>query len=183
MVEKIGGWQRLSQKNVYENDWIRVTHEEVKRPNNTEGIYGVVHFKNQAVGVIPIDDEGNTWLVRQSRYALNQFTWEIPEGGSPDGEDPLESAKRELKEEVGIEAREWESLMTLHTSNSVTDEVGFIFVARDLILGEQLLDETEDIEVKKIPLREAIDMVYKGVITDALSICGLLKLAATNRFD
>ncbi|MFL0800559.1 MAG: NUDIX hydrolase [Agarilytica sp.] len=174
--EKIGGWRQKSEDTVYENNWIRVTHDEVLRPNGSEGIYGVVHFKNQAVGVVPIDEDGNTWLVSQSRYTLDQRTWEIPEGGSPVGEDPLETAKRELQEEVGLHAKEWETLMTLHTSNSVTDEVGYIYVAKGLSLGDQHLEDTEDIEVKKLPLIEAIDMAKRGEITDAMSLAALFRL-------
>lgn len=180
MKQRAGGWRQRSQTQVYENNWISVTHEEVVRPNNTEGIYGVVHFKNQAVGVIPVDDEGNTWLVRQSRYTLDAFTWEIPEGGSPEGEDTLLTAQRELEEEVGLKADHWEELLTLHTSNSVTDEFGVVYVARGISAGEQALEDTEDIEVKKLPLSEAIAMVMAGEITDAMSVCGLLKLALLN---
>lgn len=171
------GWRRLSQKQVYENPWIKVTHEEVITPGNTPGIYGVVSFKNQAVGVVPIDTDGNTWLVRQSRYTLNQFTWEIPEGGSPVGEPPMETAKRELQEETGLEASTWSELMTIHTSNSVTDEVGFIYLAQGLSQGQQALEESEDIEVKKLPLKEAIDMAMNGEITDAMSMAALFKVA------
>ena len=177
MTEKIGGWKCKSSDLIYENPWITVTHEEVVTPGNTDGVYGVVHFKNRAVGVIPIDEEGNTWLVRQSRYPLGAFTWEIPEGGSPKGESLLHSAKRELQEEVGLEADDWTELLTLHTSNSVTDEVAHIFIAKQLSSCEQALEPTEDIEVMKVPLRKAIEMVYKGEITDAMSVAGLLRVA------
>lgn len=177
MKEKIGGWRQLNEDCVYENNWIRVTHEDVMRPNGTEGIYGVVHFKNQAVGVLPIDDEGNTWLVGQSRYTLNEFSWEIPEGGSPMNEDPLVSAQRELEEEVGLVAAHWELLMKVHTSNSVTDEVGFIYLAKGLSKGKQQLEDTEDIQVKKLPLTEAIDMAKRGEITDTMSLAALYKVA------
>ncbi len=177
MKNKIGGWRQLSETRVYDNNWIRVTHEEVERPNGTEGIYGVVHFKNQAVGVIPIDEEGNTWLVGQSRYTLNEFSWEIPEGGSPMNEDPLESAKRELEEEVGLIAKDWELLMKLHTSNSVSDEVGFIYVAKGLSKGVQQLEDTEDIQVKKLPLTDAIEMAKRGEVTDAMSLAALYRMA------
>lgn len=176
-VIKVGGWRQLSQTKVYENNWIRVTHEEVRRPNQTEGIYGVVHFKNQAVGVIPLDDEGNTWLVRQSRYTLDAFTWEIPEGGSPEGEDTLHTAQRELEEEVGLKAAQWEELLVMHTSNSVTDERGVVYLARGISAGQQALEDSEDIEVKKLPLSEAIAMAMRGEITDAMSVCALFKLA------
>lgn len=181
MKQRAGGWQQLSQTQVYENNWIRVTHEEVLRPNHTQGIYGVVHFKNQAVGVIPLDDQGHTWLVRQSRYTLDAFTWEIPEGGSPAGEDTLLTAQRELEEEVGIKAAHWEALLTMHTSNSVTDEQGVVYLARGISAGQQALEDSEDIEVKRLPLSEAIAMAMSGEITDAMSVCGLLKLALLNR--
>ncbi len=176
MKEKIGGWRQLSETEVYDNPWIRITHEEVRRPNGSEGIYGVVHFKNEAVGVVPIDEDGNTWLVSQSRYTLNARTWEIPEGGSPEGEDPLATAKRELLEEVGLIANDWQRLMTLHTTNSVSDEVGHIFLAKGISHGEQNLEDTEDIEVKKLPLDDAITMAMNGEITDALSVAALLKV-------
>ncbi len=177
MKEKVGGWQQLSEKCVYENNWIRVSHEDVARPNGSEGVYGVVHFKNKAVGVVPIDDDGNTWLVSQSRYTLNERTWEIPEGGSPMNEDPLDTAKRELLEEVGLCASDWQLLMKLHISNSVTDEVGFVYIARGISLAEQALEDTEDIEVKKLPLQEAINMALSGEITDAISVAALMRVA------
>ena len=176
-IEKIGGWKTKSTHVVYENPWIKISHEEVITPKGTDGIYGVVHFKNTAIGVVPIDDEGNTWLVKQSRYALNQYTWEIPEGGCPQGEEPINAAKRELEEEVGLQARHWEQLMTMHLSNSVTDEFCVVFVARDLFAGTQQLESTEDIEYKKLSLKEAIDMVKRGEITDGISVAALLRLA------
>ena len=176
-IEKIGGWKTKSTNVVYENPWIKISHEEVITPKGTDGIYGVVHFKNTAIGVVPIDDEGNTWLVKQSRYALNQYTWEIPEGGCPHGEEPINAAKRELEEEVGLQARHWEQLMTMHLSNSVTDEFCVVFVARNLFAGTQQLESTEDIEYKKLSLKEAIDMVKRGEITDGISVAALLRLA------
>lgn len=179
---RVGGWQRLSSRVAYENPWIRVSHEQVKRPNGTDGIYGLVHFKGTAVGVVPVDDDGNTWLVRQSRYTLNEFTWEIPEGGAQEGEPTLECAKRELAEEAGLIATEWEELSRVHTSNSVTDEAGVLYLARGLSPCAQNLDPTEDIEVRKLPLKEAIQMVLRGEITDALSVVALLRLAVDDRF-
>lgn len=177
MNEKIGGWKTKTSQSVYENPWIQISHHEVVTPAGTDGIYGVVHFKNIAIGVLPIDAEGNTWLVKQSRYALNQYTWEIPEGGCPEGESPLAAAQRELEEEVGLQARDWQQLMTMHLSNSVTDESCVIFIARDLFAGTQQLEATEDIEVKKLPLRAAIDMVMRGEITDSISVAALLRAA------
>jgi 8-oxo-dGTP pyrophosphatase MutT (NUDIX family) len=174
---KTGAWQRKSSELIYENPWIALYHEEVVTPAGTDGIYGVVHFKNTAVGVVPIDEDNNTWLVRQTRYALNQYTWEIPEGGCPRNEDTLTAAKRELQEEVGLAAAQWEKLMDLQLSNSVTDETGIVYLARQLSPTSQALDVTEDIEVRKLSLEGAIAMVERGEITDAISVAALLKLA------
>lgn len=175
--EKVGGWKTKTSAVVYENPWISVSHNEVITPKGTDGIYGVVHFKNIAIGVVPIDEEGNTWLVKQSRYSLDQYTWEIPEGGCPQGESPLAAAQRELEEEVGLRAHHWQELMNMHLSNSVTDEFCVVFVARDLFAGQQQLEATEDIEYKKLPLSEAIAMVKRGEITDAISVAALLRIA------
>jgi 8-oxo-dGTP pyrophosphatase MutT (NUDIX family) len=179
LMEKVGGWKTKTSTIAYENPWLKITHEEVVTPKGTDGIYGVVHFKNIAIGVVPIDDEGNTWLVKQSRYTLNQYTWEIPEGGCPHGEEPLDAAKRELEEEVGLQANDWQQLMTMHLSNSVTDEFCVVFIARGLFAGTQALEPTEDIEYKKLPLTEAIDMVQRGDITDAISVAALLRIAVS----
>lgn len=169
-------WKTLSIQEVYDNRWIKVTHREVLTPAGTPGIYGMVHFKNIAIGIVPIDDEGNTWLVGQYRYTLDQYSWEIPEGGCPEGTDPLATAKRELKEETGMAAAHWEQLLDFHTSNSVTDEYGIAYLATGLSYGEAEPEETEDLQVKKVPLQEAIDMVMRGEITDALSVMALLKV-------
>ena len=178
---RVGGWVTRSREQVYDNPWIRVNHEQVTTPSGTEGIYGVVHFKSLAVGVVPIDDEGYTWLVRQSRYTLNEFTWEIPEGGAPLDEAPLAAAQRELREETGLSATRWTELMQLHTSNSVTDERSVIFVAEGLTPGEQALEATEDIEVMRLPLTAAVQMALDGEITDAMSVAALLRVQLLRR--
>jgi len=176
-IEKIGGWKTKTSTVAYENPWIKISHEEVITPKGTNGIYGLVHFKNTAIGIVPIEDQGNNWLVKQSRYTLNQYTWEIPEGGCPHGEEPLNAAKRELEEEVGLRANDWQQLMTMHLSNSVTDEFCVVFVARGLFAGKQDLESTEDIEYKKLPLTDAIEMVKHGEITDGISVAALLRVA------
>ncbi len=176
-IEKIGGWKTKTSRVAYENPWLKVIHEDVVTPKGSDGIYGVVHFKNTAIGVVPIDEEGNTWLVKQSRYTLNQYTWEIPEGGCPQGEEPVNAARRELEEEVGLKAAQITELMRMHLSNSVTDELAIIFVAKGLSAGQQALESTEDIEYKKLPLAAAIEMVKRGEITDAISVAALLRVA------
>lgn len=170
-------WTTLSGEVKYDNQWINVTEYQVINPGGGKGIYGKVHFKNIAIGVIPIDHENNTWLVGQFRYTLNEYSWEIPEGGAPFEENILEAAIRELKEETGITAKKLTLLTKLHTSNSVSDETGYIFLAEELEHGENALEESEaDLKVKKLSLQEAVDMVLRGEITDSMSMIGLLTL-------
>lgn len=170
-------WKTLSERVVYDNAWIQLRHSEVLNPNGGAGIYGVVHFKNKAIGVVPVDEEGYTYLVGQWRYALGQYHWEIPEGGCPLEEDSLATAKRELAEETGLLAEEWTYLLDFHLSNSVTNEYGQAFLAKKLRQGEAKPEETEKIQVKRLPLSEAIQMVLDGEITDALSVMALQRVA------
>lgn len=170
-------WKTIRKKFIYQNPWILLEEHDVINPAGKEGIYGKVSFKNKALGIIPIDEEGNTWLVGQYRYTLGEYSWEIPMGGGPIGQDILESAKRELKEETGLSAVNWQKIMRLHTSNSVTDEEGFIFIATQLTIGETEFEDTEQLKIKKLPLIEAIEMVMDGTITDVISVAGLLKAA------
>ncbi len=169
-------WTSLSQKTVYDNKWITVTHEEVLTPGGSKGIYGKVHLKNYAIGIIPVDREGNTWLVGQYRYPLGEYSWEIPEGGGLLEKDILEAAQRELKEEVGLTANKWTQIAISHTSNSVTDELAVIFVAQELTEAANEPDDTEQLQIKKLSLNKAFAMAMDGTIKDAISIIGLLKL-------
>jgi 8-oxo-dGTP pyrophosphatase MutT (NUDIX family) len=170
-------WTTLSGEEKYENQWIKVTEYQVINPAGGRGIYGKIHFKNKGIGIIPVDNEGNTWLVGQYRYTLNEFHWEIPEGGAPLDEDPLTAAQRELKEETGLTAKKWTKLLRMNTSNSVTDEECLIYLAEDLQQGESELEDTEaDLKVRKVPLKEALDMVVRGEIADSMSMMGLLML-------
>lgn len=177
MDDQQNPWQTLDSKIIYDNPWIRVEEHSVINPKGGKGIYGKVHFKNKAIGIIPIDDDLNTWLVGQYRYTLNEYTWEIPTGGGPVGQDILTSAKRELFEETGINARDWTQILRIHTSNSVTDEEGFIYMARGLEFGEPAEEETELLSIKKIPLKTALSWIWEGKITDSLSIAGIYCIA------
>ncbi len=167
-------WITKEIRQVYDNPWICVTHREVLTPAGNAGIYGVVHFKHLAVGIVPVDDEGHTWLVGQYRYTLDQYSWEIPEGGGRFEESPLATAQRELLEETGLRAHRWTLLLQLHLSNSVTDERAVAFLAQKLEIGKAQPEETEQLQVRRLPLAEAIDMVFDGKITDALSVAALL---------
>lgn len=170
-------WTTLTTTVGYENPWVRVDHSTVINPAGNAGIYGVVHFKNHAVGIVPVDDEGYTWLVGQYRYALGRYSWEIPEGGCPVGTDPLATARRELQEETGLTAGRWEPLLEFDLSNSVTDETGVAYLATELTPGPAAPEETEDLSLRRLPLREAIAMTLDGRITDALSVLALQRLA------
>ena len=175
-MNEVNNWQTLDSTIVYDNAWIEVTHRNVINPGGGKGIYGKVHFKNIAIGIVPIDSEGNTWLVGQYRYTIDRYSWEIPEGGGKIGVSPLESAKRELLEETGIMAANWTEISTLHTSNSVTDEFGIVYLAQGLSFGEALPEETEALQLRKLPLSEAVEMVLNGEITDGLAMIALMKV-------
>lgn len=170
-------WKTLKIKPLYENPWIKLEEHDILNPAGNPGIYGKVHFKNKALGIIPIDSEGNTWLVGQYRYTLEAYSWEIPMGGGPIGQDILQSAQRELKEETGLIASRWTEIMKIHTSNSVTDEEGFVFLAEELTQEEPEFEETEVLQIKKLPFQEALNWVMEGKITDGISIAGILKAA------
>lgn len=168
-------WQVLHTEVKYQNPWIRVREDQVVNPAGGRGIYGVVSMKNKALGIVPVDAQGNTWLVGQYRYPLNEYSWEIPMGGGPVELDILASAQRELREETGLLARRWTNIARLHTSNSVTDEEGFVFLAEDLTQDVAEPEETEDLRLWKLPLAEAVQLVMDNRITDAVSVAGLLK--------
>lgn len=175
-MEHKNPWQVISQKQVYDNKWISVTQYDVINPGGGKGIYGKVHFKNLAIGVIVLDNEWNTYLVGQYRFTLDAYSWEIPEGGGDPDTDPLESAKRELLEETGLVAQEWTLLGNLHLSNSVCDEYGYIYLARNLEQQQAAPEETEQLTIKKVPFEQAWQLVEKGSITDSLSVVAIQKI-------
>lgn len=177
MNEEHNPWKILDSEVKYENNWIQVVHQNVLNPSGGKGIYGTVNFKSIAVGVVPIDKDGNTWLVGQYRFPLNEYSWEIPEGGCPNGEEVLDTAKRELKEETGLIAQNWSLISKLHTSNSVCNEVAYIFLAEEITQSESQPEDTEQLQVKKVSLVEALEMVLADKITDSMSVAGILKVA------
>lgn len=169
-------WQVLAEKQVYDNNWIKVTEYDVINPNGGKGIYGKVHFKNIAIGIVVLDEQMNTYLVGQFRFPLNEYSWEIPEGGGALNVDPLDSAKRELLEETGLIANDWQLILKMHLSNSVSDELALLYLARGLEQHTPMPEETEQLVVKKIPFEEAWQMVQQGKITDAMSVAAIQQL-------
>jgi 8-oxo-dGTP pyrophosphatase MutT (NUDIX family) len=169
-------WTILSEEVKYDNPWMKVTEYQVINPGGGRGIYGKVHFKNKGIGILPLDDELNVFLVGQYRFTLNEYSWEIPEGGCPPGTDPLDTAKRELLEETGLKAKEWTHLFNMHISNSIADEFGVVFLARDLEQHAPDPEETEQLVVRKVPFDEAYRMVESGRITDSISMAAIMKV-------
>lgn len=168
-------WKTKNSELKYNNPWISVTEHQVVNAAGNDGIYGTVHFKNIAIGIIPLDENNNIWLVGQFRYPLNEYSWEICEGGGKLDVDPLLSAQRELMEELGIKAEKWTKLLDMHLSNSVSDEVGIIYIAQNLSYFNPEPEEDEVLSIKKISLNDAFEMVMNGEITDSLSVAGILK--------
>ncbi len=173
-------WKIIDKKEIYDNPWIQLTAYNVINPNGGRGIYGKVHFKNIAIGILALDEDNNTFLVGQYRFAIDQYSWEMPEGGGPLDEEPLHAAQRELQEETGLQAAHWEKLMEMNLSNSVTDELAIVFVAKGLSQHAQNPDETEDLKSKKIPFQTLKEMVLNGEITDVITIAAVLKYATLN---
>jgi 8-oxo-dGTP pyrophosphatase MutT (NUDIX family) len=170
-------WKRGAERLVYENPWIRVSHHESTAPTGRPAQYGLVSFKNLAIVVLPLHDDGTVTLVGQNRFAHADYSWELPEGGSPHGEDPLEGAKRELAEETGLMAREWRRILQVQLSNSVTDEraVGYLALGPFEGDGRHQADETEAIVLARVPFREALDAALAGHMEDALTLAMLLR--------
>jgi len=169
-------WVIKSEKKIYANPWIDVTEYDVINPSGNKGIYGKVHFKNTAVGIAVLDDEMNIYLVGQYRFAMNAYSWEIPEGGAPVDSDTLENGKRELLEETGLMADHWQPLLQMHLSNSVSDEFAQVYLATGLTQHEAAPEETEELVIKKIPFAEAYQMVEDGIITDSMSVAAIIKI-------
>jgi 8-oxo-dGTP pyrophosphatase MutT (NUDIX family) len=173
-------WTRRSRRVAYENPWIIVQHDEVVRPDGQPGIYGVVHYKNRAIGIIARDEQKRIVLVGQYRYPLDLYSWEIPEGGGPLAEDPLGAAQRELREETGLSAQRWSVLGKAHLSNSVSDEEAIYYLAEGLSQGQAEPEGTEQLALRWVDFAQALRMVHAGEITDALSVIALLRLCAAD---
>jgi 8-oxo-dGTP pyrophosphatase MutT (NUDIX family) len=174
---ELNPWRRVSRRVAYENPWIEVLHDDVIRPDGQPGIYGVVHFRHLAIGVVPLDRNDRVLLVGQYRYTLDHYSWEIPEGGGDLDEDPEAAARRELVEETGYSGGQWRELCRAELSNSVTDERMVLFVATDLESGPASPEGTEQLELRWVPFDEAMAMIHRGEISDAMTILAMQQLA------
>lgn len=175
MKQKKLPWKTITKKVIYDNPWIHVEEHDVINPAGKEAIYGIIEFKHYAIGILPVDTDGYIWLIGQQRYPFDMYTWEIPEGGGKKEQDPLENAKRELLEEAGLTAKTWTLIQEIQVSNSVTNEIGFIYLAQDLSVGESNPDEDEDLSIQKIHFNDAYAMMERGEIKDSLTVIALLK--------
>ncbi len=175
MTPEGAGWRTRSERLVYDNPWIRLNELQAEAPTGAQTVYGLIHFKNQAIGVLPLHEDGTVTLVGQHRLPCADYSWEIPEGGAPVGTDPLEGARRELKEETGLEASDWREVMRFQLSNSVTDEHGVGYIAMGLTQAEAEPDATEALAVARVPFAEALDQTLCGRIRDMITLAMLLR--------
>ncbi len=169
-LKRNGPWTVKSERTVFSNPWIKVEDHAVIHPDGSDGEYGVVRLKNRAIGILPVSDDGDVWLVGQHRYPHDKHTWELPEGGGPLEDDPLTSAKRELAEETGLLARQWRRISDFDLSNSITDESAICYIAWDLVSGDAAPEPSEALTIKKVKFSQLLEMVLHGEISDNLTI-------------
>lgn len=176
MNTEINPWSIKGKRMIYDNPWITVIEHQVVTPSGADSIYTTVEYKHLAIGIVPLDEQYNTWIVGQWRFPVNQYSWEIPEGGGKMSESPLQAAQRELLEECGLVAKQWDEVMQFNTSNSVATEKAIIFLARQLQITYACPEPDEILQVKKIPFEELYQKVMDGRVSDSLTIAAVLKI-------
>ena len=172
-MSALNPWRTLASSLKYGNRWFSVREDDVIRPDGQRGTYSVVSAERIATGIVPLWPDDSVTLVGQFRYAVNEYSWEIPEGGGPFDVDPLETAKRELQEEAGLAAGTWQFLGRVHTSNCFVNEVCHVYLATDLSEVGARPDPEEVLQAQRVPFDRAIEMTRDGSITDAITIAGL----------
>ncbi len=175
MTPKGPAWQRLAHRPVYENPWVTVDEFDAVAPTGAKALYGLVGMKNLALGILPLHSDGTVTLVGQHRFPSGTYSWEIPEGGGGKDIDPLTSAKRELREEAGLEAQEWFQVLDFDVSNSITDERGLGFLALDLSAVPVEPDDTEVFAIARVPFKEALAVAMAGHMRDLITLAMLLR--------
>lgn len=168
-------WRSQSTRIVYENPWLALTEHEAVAPTGAPALYAAVRYRNLAIGVLPLHDDGSVTLVGQHRFPLADYSWELPEGGAPMGEDPLDGARRELAEEAGLAASDWRQVLRFQLSNSITDERGFGYVALGLSPTPVAPDPTEVFQIVRRPFAELLDLAVRGRLQDMITVALLLR--------
>ena len=167
---------RGEPRRLHDNPWFAVEQYDATAPTGAPAQYYVQRFKNVATGVMPLHEDGTVTLVGQWRFPHGDFVWEIPEGGAPMGETPLEGARRELAEEAGLEAAHWREILRMQLSNAASDEVALGFLATGLTSCPIAPEATEELAVARVPFREALHAAVTGRIVDSISVAMLLRL-------
>jgi 8-oxo-dGTP pyrophosphatase MutT (NUDIX family) len=171
------GWQVVGDPApLHDNPWFSIDHYRAIAPTGRPANYYLQTYKNLAVGMLPLHEDGTVTLVGQWRFPFSAYSWEIPEGGSPHREPPLEGAKRELREEAGLEAAEWRQILKMQLSNSTSDELCLGYLATGLTPAAEEPDETEALTLARVPFREVLKAVVSGRIQDAITVAMLLRV-------
>ncbi|HWQ52087.1 MAG TPA: NUDIX hydrolase [Bryobacteraceae bacterium] len=174
-------WRTLASRVVYSNAWIRVREDQVIRPDGAQGVYGVVEIR-PSVGIVAINERDEMVLVGQWRYPHGKLTWEIPRGGSHEGEtEMLAVARRELREETGVEAQCWESLGATDVNNGVTTDTEHLFLATGLTLHAPRHDPEEQIAIRWLAFETALEMTMRGEFPECCTALAILKLGLMRR--
>ena len=175
MTGKRGPWGVKGVEVRFETAWMRIDDYDAIRPDGAETRYGVVHFKNLALGVLPLFENGDVILVGQHRFPSDRYSWELPEGGGDPSVSPRAEAARELEEETGFKASTWIEMLDMDMSNSITDERAVGFIATNLEPGETNPDPSEVLETRRIAFRDLLNECHGGQITDSLTLVIVFK--------
>lgn len=168
-------WRDGGAATVFENPWMRLTRHQATAPTGAPADYVVMRPRNLAAGVLPLHDDGTVTLVGQHRFATMRYSWEMPEGGVPEGEDPLAGIQRELAEEAGLVADHWLEVLRLDLSNSITDERAVCWLAWGLGAAATAPDPTEDLRIVRVPFLSLIEEIDRGAVRDVMTVATALK--------